>query len=356
MSILGRYLCRRVLITCTLLLFGMAGFAMTFELMEQSDRILRAGDGDRAALLHYSLLRLPDILSRMLPIATLIAAFLTLTSMLRHSELVAVWGGGVSTVGVLRATLPAGLLLAAVQLGLNDRAVPATLERLHDWGVGDFAKRGILQGASEAVWLRSGRDIVRFPTEQAKSGRLENLQIFRRGADGLLSEHLLVGSARREGATWILSDTVRRVVEPPQIASLGELDWNGLPDVEHLPLIARDLRDLPLADIGRLIDNQGYGQRPTHLYRTWFQYRIASALTPLLMVALVVALAQRFRRTGSFAMVMVSSLAIGFAFFVFDGVSLAIGEAGFVPPWLSAWSPALVLTAVIGSLLVRDEG
>jgi lipopolysaccharide export system permease protein len=131
---------------------------------------------------------------------------------------------------------------------------------------------------------------------------------------------------------------------------------DGRFDVEQLPLISKNLRELPILEINRLIDDEGYGQRPTDLYRTWFQYRIASAIVPILMIMLVVSLAQRFRRTGTFARLMIYSISIGFTFFVFDGASLAMGEASVVPPWISAWSPGLALAALIGSFVVRDEG
>ena len=356
MSILSRYVCRRILFHCIVLLIGISALALTFELMEESDQILRVSGGETSALLRYSLLRLPDIFSQMLPIATLLGAFLTFNNLLRHSELVAVWSGGVSSMGIMRALLPVALFFAAVQFVLDDRAVPATLDELHAWGVGDFQRKGFIHRGSDTVWLRSGRDIIRIPAEEAREGRLTNLQIFRREANGQLSEQLDVENARRDGDAWILEGVVRRVIEPPKITALAELAWDGRFDVEHLPLISRDLRGLPITDINQLIDNEGYGQRPTDLYRTWFHFRVASAVTPMLMIMLVVSLAQRFRRTGTFAKLMISSVAIGFGFFIFDGTSLAMGEAGFVPPWISAWSPNLALAALIGSFVVREEG
>jgi lipopolysaccharide export system permease protein len=356
MSILGRYLCRRIMFHGIILLIGMSALSLTFDLMEESDQVLTASGGDTSALLRYSLLRLPEILTQMLPIATLLGAFLTLNNMLRHSEMVAVWSGGISSMGVMRALLPVALLFAALQFALEDRAVPATLDKLYEWGVGNFQRSGFIHGDSDSVWLRSRRDIIRIPVEEARVGRLADVQIFRREADGLLSEELDVKNARRDGDAWLLDGVVRREVDPPKITTLKELKWDGRFDVEHLPLISRDLPDLTLTEISQLIDNEGYGQRPTDLYRTWYQYRIASATTPVLMIMLVVSLAQRFRRTGTFARLMIYSVAIGFSFFMFDGTSLALGEAGFVPPWISAWSPNLALAALIGTFVVRDEG
>jgi lipopolysaccharide export LptBFGC system permease protein LptF len=49
-------------------------------------------------------------------------------------------------------------------------------------------------------------------------------------------------------------------------------------------------------------------------------------------------------------------VAIGFGFFTFDGISLALGESGFGAPWISAWGPNLALAALIGTFVVREEG
>ena len=39
-------------------------------------------------------------------------------------------------------------------------------------------------------------------------------------------------------------------------------------------------------------------------------------------------------------------IAIGFAFFILDRASLAIGEAGLVPPSIAGWAPSLALAAI----------
>jgi lipopolysaccharide export system permease protein len=227
MSILSRYICRRMMFHFTVLLFGMSALSLTFDLMEEGDNILAASGGETSVLFRYGLLRLPDIFSQMLPIAALLGAFLTLNNMLRHSEMVAVWSGGISSMGVMRALLPVGLFLTALQFALNDQAVPATLDRLHAWGVGDFKNRGFIHGESNTVWLRSGRDIIRIPIEEARTGRLANLQIFRRTAEGQLSEQLDVERARRDGNAWILEGVVRRVIDPPGIKALAESYWTA---------------------------------------------------------------------------------------------------------------------------------
>src|SRR3546814_14490203 len=47
--------------------------------------------------------------------------------------------------------------------------------------------------------------------------------------------------------------------------------------------------------------------------------------------------------------------AIGFAFFIFTGVTLAMGEVGLLPPLLAAAIPLATLTAVAGSVIYWHE-
>ncbi len=123
-----------------------------------------------------------------------------------------------------------------------------------------------------------------------------------------------------------------------------------------LPLIANEMRELGSGQLAHLIAHEGYGQRPTHLFRTWLHARIASAFVPGLMIFLVVALAQRFRRFGAFGPLLLFSVGVGFAFFVLDGICLTMGEVGFLPSWFAAWSPKLALASLIGSIIAYVEG
>jgi lipopolysaccharide export system permease protein len=162
--------------------------------------------------------------------------------------------------------------------------------------------------------------------------------------------------ARRNGDTWDLINATFFTIKPPATTTIPRLVWDGSVDVKHIPLLSKDLRELPINDIRNLAVHEGYGQRPTNLYRTWFHHRIASALTPLLMIMLVVSLAHRFHRSSAFTRLMLLSVTIGFGSFIFDNASLAMGEAGFLPPWVAAWSPGIAVVFVIGTFMARAEG
>src|SRR3546814_12681363 len=78
------------------------------------------GDGGVAALGRYALLRAPMVASDLIKVASLLAGLITFAGLIRHSELTAIWGAGVSQLGLVRRLLPVALLLGALQFAVDD--------------------------------------------------------------------------------------------------------------------------------------------------------------------------------------------------------------------------------------------
>jgi lipopolysaccharide export system permease protein len=355
MSVLRWYVSYRFIIYFALVLSAMSALALTLDLMEEGDKVLRSAPDGPVALLRYSGLLLPDIAAQMLPIAALLGMLFTLGQFMRHRELVALWSSGVSPMGLIFAMLPVAVALAAVDFANNDFAVPKTQSALRSLG---FAgeRRSAFAEKSEAEWLLSGSDIVRLPKQHAWDSVLRNISIFHRGADGRLIERIDAESATPQGDGWALTGVTRYLIEPATTSKLASSYWDGRVDLAALPLIASDMRELGSRELIHLIEHEGYGQRPADRFRTWLQARIGSALAPGLMMFLVISLAQRFRRAGTFAPLMLFSIGIGFAYFVLDGICLTMGETGFLPPWFAGWGPKVAVASIIASFVSYGEG
>ena len=50
-----------------------------------------------------------------------------------------------------------------------------------------------------------------------------------------------------------------------------------------------------------------------------------------------------------------AGVGLGFLFFVADGISVTLGELGFVTPWFAAWFPVIGFVALAASLTLRAE-
>ena len=89
--------------------------------------------------------------------------------------------------------------------------------------------------------------------------------------------------------------------------------------------------------------------------KTWWHKRTTLLFTAWLIIAVCVPLATRFRRGGGIGYMFALGVAIGFVFFVLDGISVTLGEIGLMPPALAAWLPSLILASVAAALTVRAE-
>src|SRR5437773_12514194 len=138
MRLLDRYLLRELLIPFGYCLVGFLIFWVSFDLFADLANFqkLRLTVPD---VLAYYVVKTPEMLVIVLPIAFLLALLYSLTDHARHHELTAMLAAG---VGLARLALPyfaTGLLLSGAAFAVNELWVPSCLDasehilaRLHD--------------------------------------------------------------------------------------------------------------------------------------------------------------------------------------------------------------------------------
>lgn len=347
MSVLGRYLNRVVALRFAIVLFAITGFATALDMLEVADAFVEEPGGPVAAALRYLALRLPMIVSELLPLAALIAGILAVGDLLRHRELVVMWGAGLSTLAVMRLLLPALLVLMAGKLVLDDAAVPRVAAALRSWGIGDFKANALTGMQGPWYWLRAGPDILRVAAEPAAGGRLRAVTVFRRDAAGLLIERLDAASAEPADGGLRLRDVTRRDLASRETTTLPEARWDGDIDLTRLTLLATPPRELAASRLVEVLVAGAYGMRAAEPYATALHARAAGSLLPGLLLFLTFALGRGFSRTRGLAPILIRAVAIGFSAIILTGVSGALGEVGFLTPALSAWLPVLLLALLV---------
>ena len=111
------------------------------DLIDVGPELVQAPEGGLAAGLRYFGLRLPIMLSELMPLTALLAGLLAVADLLRHRELVVIWSIGVRPPRILKMLLPAGLALVAVKFAVDDLAVPRATTQLRLWGIGEYRHR-----------------------------------------------------------------------------------------------------------------------------------------------------------------------------------------------------------------------
>lgn len=372
MRLLDRYLLRELLTPLSFCLGGFFIFWISFDLFSELDDFQERGVS-AANILYYYLLASPSFLRIVLPMGLLLAMLYTLTHHARHNEITAIRAAGIS---LWRTCLPyyaVGVLASVALFILNERWAPQWAERAEqiryseDVGVGANGNNivpqlGFVNARASRRWMIESYNV--------ETGEMHHPQVHWYETNGqqrsIYAEHAIFTNG-----TWLFLNVreyhdvgqTNRLLKPaPETKALKMTMLNETPEqIRSEVWISKRLSrvadtkeaDVPLSvllDYLRLHPNPGKDVSPW-IY-TMLHGRIASPWTCLVVVLIAVPFAGATGRKNLFVGVA-SSIGICFAFFVLEKVSIALGAGGYLPPWLAAWLPNVVFSAIALEMIRR---
>jgi lipopolysaccharide export system permease protein len=346
---------RMLLMRFVPILLGLALFVLTLEVVAYAKEILALDGSGLSMIGRYILARTPATMATFLPISLLLALLLTITELSYRNELTAIWSIGLSPARMIMLLAPLALLIGAVHFAIVDRLVPTAAPALRAWGIADYGEKKLKIGERDPIWLRSGTDIMRAATANAEATRLSDVVIFRRDEAGILLEQIYAEAATLEADGWNLQNAVAYGRDASEPRRATQMTYAGTMRAAEAGSRSGDPEEMTLGDLSYFIANNGFGIRPAYVYETWWHKRISLFFVSLVMVALVIPLATRFRRGGGLGVLFAVGVGLGFAFFILDGIAMSVGELGAVFPWLAAWLPVLVFGCLALYLLSASE-
>lgn len=350
MPILGRYLTRIFISQLMLVLISAVALLQLFDVMSQADGLLADLGGGVSVVLHYSMLRLPILITFLLPFSVLIAAFLTFSRLHRYSELVAIQALGMPFFKILSLLLPCMLLVAFLHFLINDQLTPPATRTLAAWEeeTTDAKPNDI------ALWLRDGTDVVSIARIEDQGRQLEGVVIFSRDIEGNLVKQATAQKASFEGTRWWL-ENIDELGVRPRTREVGLPIKRQAWTTGLRPDIVGDLATAPnmlsISQIRRLLSIADITSRPKHVYQTWLHKSFAVPLASLFMVVLATASVRGLQRQGGVVLNALIGFGGAFLYFIADGVLTALGEAGSVNPALAAWLPLCFLALAASAVL-----
>lgn len=358
----GRYVSRTLLGHLAMTFIGFVALLQILDLLNSADDVIQR-HGSWSAVARYALLRLPELASFILPFAMLIATLLMLAKLARSNEIMALKSSGLSFYRLLLSLTPITLLIGLLHFLISDQVVPRTAQALQEWDAAADAagatQGGKAQGGNDpGVWVRDGSSFIHIDAIVAEGTELRGVTVLERSGN-VLSKRLLAERGVFGGTGWRLLDVqVLSLAEGedrrPQ--HLAEMPWETSLTPGHLADLAADPAKLSLAEVWRFVASPDVGSRPVDFYETWLLRKAAIPFVTLMMVLLAAPVAQGMQRHGGLGTGLAVGVGIGFLYFVADGLLLALGEIGTIPPVVAAWSPTILFGAVGVSVLLKIEG
>jgi lipopolysaccharide export system permease protein len=355
---LSFYMVRLFLTRSLAVLVALVLILMTLDLLGESGKILAVpGNGD-AELWRYVSLRIPLLVSRFLPFSVLLGALIAFVGLNQHSEVVAMKAAGLSAHQILAPLMVASVGIAAALFAFNETVVVKSARVVTAWSDNDYKPVPPESGILSNVWVLDGEDLIRAGHVAGRGSgfHAERLTIYDRSS-GILQRVVEADrAAPRTGAgDWLLQgvrvyDANMNVIRQlPQTTAMRGVTPG------QLTLAKVDPNQLDYWTLEQRIGELEAAGRPADEARAGLAHKVSGPLSTVLMPLLAAVAAFGLARSGQVLMRASLGMALGFAYFVADNFSLAMGNAGAYPPMIAAWAPFFLFLLIGETVLVRTE-
>jgi len=353
---LAAYMVRLFFTRSLAVLIALVLILMTLDLLGESGKILAVpGNGD-SQLWHYVALRIPQLISRFLPFSVLLGALIAFVGLNQHSEVVAMKAAGLSAHQILAPLFVASIGIAALLFVFNETVVVKSTRVVTAWSDNNYKPVPPESGVLSNVWLLNGDDLVMagLVVGRGNGMRAERVSIYDR-TGGVLQRVIQAASATPQGPDWKLRDV--RIYDANMNVVRKMPETSGMEGVTpgQLTLAKVDPTELDYWTLKRRIAELEDAGRPVDEARAGLAHKISGPLSTLLMPLLAAVAAFGLARSGQVLVRAVTGMALGFAYFVADNFSLAMGNAGAYPPMIAAWAPFLLFLLIGETVLIRTE-
>jgi lipopolysaccharide export system permease protein len=329
---------------------------MTLDLLGESGKILAVPGNGEADLWRYVSLRIPLLISRFLPFSILLGTLIAFTGLNQHSEVVAMKAAGISAHQMLAPLIIASLVISGALFVFNERVVVNANRQVTAWSDNDYEPVPPESGILSNVWLLHGDDLVqaRHAGGHGASFHAEGVTIYDREG-GVLQRIVRADRAEPRNGTWKLTGV--RIYDSTMNVVRRIPETTGLDGIqpEQLTLAKVDPEQLDFWTLRERIGQLKRAGRPAEEAKAGLWHKISGPLSTLLMPLLAATAAFGLARSGQVLLRACIGMALGFAYFVADNFSIAMGNVGAYPPFLAAWAPFMLFLLVGETVLIRSE-
>ena len=356
MILLSRYLLKELL---TFFLATLAAILIVYlcvEFLQKADDFIRA----QATIVQvgkYFVYSVPSMATEAIPVAALIATLLSLGTLSRHNEIIAMRAGGLSFGRIMAPLLAGGVLMAALGFVNNEFIMPlysAKANTIRNVEIGK--KQRVVVFRQRRLWLRGpDNSIVNIDLVSPDRDRMFDLNIYKLNPDFTVRERITAKSLAWENGAWRLHDSRKYVFsgDRVRVSSADGEAYNVVDAPEDLGMVVKKSEEMNITELWdyvRKLRSSGYN---AVRYEVDLQHKLAFPLSSLLMVMIAAPLSIHRVRSGGPGRSIAVAVVIAFAYWALMSVGMALGRSGALPPTAAAWLSNIVVAAAAGTAIVR---
>lgn len=338
---------------------GLLVFLTLFTAVDAMSTMVNYKNVAPSALLNYYIYSFPEIIAKLLPVACLLGTILTLTSLNKANELVALFASGMSLIRIAFPILLWVALISALGYFAADRIVPKAMKAKNYILYYDLKKEPHRFSTikTDKIWYRSKNSIFNIQTLNAKGDRAQGLTMYFFDEAWDLVQMMTAREVSIQGAQWSLENgTVTIFTKDSSFPLSSQFKSKNI-------VMAEDSKDLQSAgqtadmmsqkELEHFIKKNKDAGLDTVAYEVDYHSKLSFAFAGLVMCLLGIPFSVGKARSGGTMLNVGICLALVFAYYVFYSSGITLGQHGTLPPVMAGWIPNIVMAGLALVLLKR---
>lgn len=324
-------------------------FATMFLAVDAMSTLTKYSGTALSSIMTYYVLYLPEVLSKMIPVACVVATVMTMTSLNRAGELVALYASG---MGLFRVASPLLVSISMISLGtfmIGDQVLPQVIKRKNFVYYNDIEKNpGKFQFVrTDRIWYRSKNSIFNIKTLSPDGLKAQGLTLYFFSDDWQLLQMLTAQDVLFKGTKW---DLLKGSITIFDSTSSFPLTSNFKNKTIVMSEESKDLQNtgqtsdmLSQKELSKFIDKNREAGLETASYEMDYHAKFSFAWAGFVMSLLGLPFTAQRGRSGGTMLSMGMCLGVVFLFWILYSSGQALGTHGVLPPVVAAWAPNLLM-------------
>lgn len=314
---------------------------LTIDFFERLPRFLKHSP-PAGLMVEYFLLKVPLIVTQMIPVAVLAATLFGLGTLAKNAELMAMRAGGIS---LWQIAAPIALLCFALSLATlawNEFVVPANTARtaiIEDVEIKGRELRTHM--GRTGLWYHHETGITNIQEVDATGQLVTGITIYEIDKEFRLLRIQTTPLAWWRGGQWMSEEGALITFQRDggvrtQTLGPGALQLSESP--EDFNAVARDADDQTFLELAHDIRELRAKGIDTTRMQVELWTKTAIPFTGFVMCLIGIPLASRHSRNSSIAANTGIAMLVGFSYWIVLALTLSLGKSGVLPPILAAWA------------------
>ncbi len=340
------------------LVFGICIILQMLDLMANSDEIMAGTGASYMSTVRYIGLRFPEILSQFIPFTALLAAIMTLAGLNTASEIVIMKSAGMSAYRVLTPMIMVSVIIALAHFAFNESVKVKTSAALNHWQANGYATDiPPPPASSKEVWVMEDNTIIRVQqiTRNGKILVLDDITQFERDPQGRLAFIAKGDFAVFQNNQWTMFDVRRFDLNRHETTTEASTPWPVNIEPERFLALSVKPAHVSIIELYRAVQRLIPTGQPANAMISALYRKIAEPAASIIMPLLAALAGFGVQRSGMLFIRILSGMALGFGYFVFDNMIAAMGEFGKLPPLLASCSAFIMFCLIGATILLYTE-